>query len=934
MSADVVKFAFIAGELSPTLWGRGDLTKYDLGMAEAYNFFVDYRGGLSSRPGFEFCEFVSVDTAETRLVPFAFNPDLENTYVVVFGEQYVRFIQDGGYVLLDAVNITAVTQAEPPVVTAVAHGVANTKWIKITGVEGMTELNGRTFRAANVTADTLELTEIFDGTDIDATGYGAYTSGGTVAEIYEIVSPYLAEELAGLNFDQYRDTLRITSRDDLPPRDLVRTDHTDWEIIDTVISPYEEGPTITSESMSAAGDAQLVFAVTSVFADGTESAIGNLWKLDNCVNFPVTEGSVSITWTPDPDAIEYKVYCSIVSVTEELSYGTELGYAGRTRGTKFTNPNIIPDFGQTAPTHYHPFAPGAITSIKVTAGGAGYTPASVLTMGGGGSDFDGQVITDDSGAIVAVVIKNGGEGYVTPTLSASLGAGATFDVSARAMTGTYPSLSRIFQQRQVYAASFNNPITLWGSQYKRFDNFSSSDFVLDSDSFEFDLDTAAIAPIKHLLVTRGGLLAMTQDNVWMVNGGGTNEPLTPTNALADRQTYTGVSDLPPLPIDSDILYTEGKGYGVRALSYNEISRVYAGEDKSILANHLFGKKKEIVAWAYQESPFKCVWAIRADGIMLAFTIVKAEDVYAWTPTGTRGAFIDVVSVREITEDRVYVQTQRFIRGRWTKMIERMDLRQFVNVEDAWCVDAGLSLSGTKPAGNVMIYKNSADEWVATASSSVFVDSENKILRAGNGIFRVISWHSAVEAQLEILQAPDNFMPETDDMLTFRSPEGEWTLDTPVTSLGGLWHLEGETVSILADGNVYNPQEVTNGTITLPVGVTRAIVGLAFHCQGKTLPLIVPEAGIEGRRKRIVGVAARVTRSRGLKIGMDYDSLYPMKERTNEAWGQPTALQNTMRYTPIGTTWDEDSHTYFKLEDPLPVTLLSIVQDIEVGDEPD
>jgi hypothetical protein len=917
MSADVVKFAFIAGEISPTLWGRSDLTKYDLGMAEAYNFFVDYRGGLSSRPGFAFCEFVKDDDKKTRMVHFAFNPDIENTYIVLFGDEYIRFLQDGSYVLEDGIAFTSVTNG---VVSSTAHGLTDGRWVKI---------NGRSYEVSSVSTNALTLLTIPDGETASLT-----TGAGTMYPVYEIVSPYNEDELDGLSFEQYRDTLRITSKDDLPPYDLVRSDHTDWTIDETEISEYREGPTIISESLSDTGDAQTIFAVTSVYDDGSESAIGNLYKVDSMVNYPVTEGSVSIRWTPDPDAIEYKVYRSIVSVSESLSYGSELGYAGRTRGTKFTDPNIIPDFGQTPPTHYHPFKPGAITSIKVTAGGSGYSPTSSLTMSGGGSGFDGQVIVDDSGGIVNVLIKNGGSGYENPTLSVGTGSGATFEVEARPTSGTYPALSRIFQQRQIYAASWNNPITLWGSQYKRFDNFSSSDFVLDSDSFEFDLDTAAIAPIKHLLVTRGGMLAMTQDNVWLINGGGANEPLTPTNALADRQTYTGVSDLDPLPIDADILYVEGKGYAVRALSYNEISRVYAGEDKSILSNHLLGAGKEIIRWGYQESPFKTVWAVRSDGMLLAFTIVKAEDVYAWTPCGTKGRFLDLVVVREITEDRVYVTTQRYINGRWTKFIERMDLRQFVNVEDAWCVDAGLSLSGTYPDAEITIYQNDDEEWIVEASASVFTDSAGKILRAGNGIFAVSSVTSGTEAVLEVYKAPTNFIPETDDTRTFPVLSGNWTLDAKVTTLGGLWHLEGEEVSILGDGNVFPRQTVVDGTVTLPVGVTRAIVGLPYVCRGKTLPMIVPDAGIEAKRKRVVGIAARLTRSRGLQYGDAYDRTYEMKERTDEAWGQPTRLQEGIRYQYIGTTWDENGHTYFKLEDPLPVTLLSLVSDIEVGDEPD
>lgn len=929
MSTDVVKYAFIAGEISPTLFGRSDLTKYDLGMAEAYNFFVDYRGGLSSRPGFEFCDFVLADDQEVRLEPFTFSPDIENTYLLVFGDEYIRFMQDGAYVLSSPKTITGVTQANPAVVTSAAHGLANGRWVKISGVAGMTELNGRTFEVAGVTANTFQLKAVPSGVNFDTTGFGAYVSGGSASPIYEIVSPYAAGDLAGLNFSQYRDYVRITSRD-FPPHDLIRNDHDDWDIDETVISPYYEGPTIGSSTASDVGDAQTIFSVTSVYEDGTESSLGNLFKVSNIVNYPVTEGSVSITWTADPEAVEYKIYRSVISVSESLSYGSELGYAGRTRGTKFTDPNIIPDFGQTPPRNSHPFAPGAIVKITVTAGGAGYSSTNVPVMSGGGSGFDAQVIVDDAGAIVNVVIKNGGEGYSAPTIDFGAG-GATATVEARPLTGTYPALSAIFQQRQIYAATENQPITLFGSQYRRFDNFASSDFVLDSDAFQFDLDTAAIAPIKHLISTRGGLLAMTQDNVWIVNGGANGQALTPSNAVADPQTYNGVSDLRPIAIDAEILYTEGKGYAVRLLAYNELSKVYSGEDKSILSNHLFGRGKRIVRWAYQESPFKTVWGVREDGALLAFTIVKSEEVFAWTPCGTKGRFLDVVALREIDEDRIYVVTQRYIGERWTKFIERMDLRTFVNVEDAWCVDAGLALSGDRPNASITIFRTEDDEWSVEADSPVLV--QNAILRAANGIFKVTGL-GASTAALTMYSRPTNFIPETNDTQTFLVAPGDWTLDLPIDEISGLWHLEGEEVTIFADGNVFPKQTVVNGAITLPQEVTRAIIGIGYTCRAKTLPMIVPDAGIESKRKRVPGLAVRLTRSRGLRYGDSYDHTYAMKERTNELWGRPTELQEGIRYQHLGTTWDEDGQTYFKIEDPLPVTLLSIVSDIEVGDEPD
>lgn len=75
-------------------------------------------------------------------------------------------------------TITGATQANPCVITAVAHGFSNGDRVKITGVAGMTELNGRIFTVANKADDTFELNED-NGGNINSGGFGAYTSGGT-----------------------------------------------------------------------------------------------------------------------------------------------------------------------------------------------------------------------------------------------------------------------------------------------------------------------------------------------------------------------------------------------------------------------------------------------------------------------------------------------------------------------------------------------------------------------------------------------------------------------------------------------------------------------------------------------------------------------------------------------------------------------------------
>jgi hypothetical protein len=71
--------------------------------------------------------------------------------------------------------ITAITAANPPVVTSAAHGYTNGSIVFITSVVGMTQVNDRAFIVANTATNTFELK------GVDGTGYTTYGSGGTAA---------------------------------------------------------------------------------------------------------------------------------------------------------------------------------------------------------------------------------------------------------------------------------------------------------------------------------------------------------------------------------------------------------------------------------------------------------------------------------------------------------------------------------------------------------------------------------------------------------------------------------------------------------------------------------------------------------------------------------------------------------------------------------
>jgi hypothetical protein len=226
---------FTGGELSPRLDGRNDLNKYSSGCKTLENMIVYPHGSAARRSGTQFVAEVKNSAAKTRLIPFEFSTT--QTYMLEFGNQYIRFYKDNGQILESDVTISGATQANPVVITATGHSYDNGDEISITGVVGMTELNNKRYLVANKTTNTFEITDV-DGTNINGTGFTAYTSGGVANRVYEISTPYLTAELFDIKFAQSADVMYITHPNHEVEK-LSRTGHTSWTLADV---DFTDGP--------------------------------------------------------------------------------------------------------------------------------------------------------------------------------------------------------------------------------------------------------------------------------------------------------------------------------------------------------------------------------------------------------------------------------------------------------------------------------------------------------------------------------------------------------------------------------------------------------------------------------------------------------------------------------------------------------------------
>ena len=226
---------FTGGELSPRLDGRNDLNKYSSGCKTLENMIIYPHGSAARRSGSRFIAEVKSSAAKTRLIPFEFSTT--QTYMMEFGNQYIRFYKDNGQILEGDKTISGATQANPVVITATSHGYSNGDEISITSVSGMTELNNKRYLVANITTNTFEITNV-DGTNINGTSFTAYTSGGVANRVYELSTPYLTAELFDIKYAQSADVMYITHPNHEVEK-LSRTGHTSWTLSDV---DFTKGP--------------------------------------------------------------------------------------------------------------------------------------------------------------------------------------------------------------------------------------------------------------------------------------------------------------------------------------------------------------------------------------------------------------------------------------------------------------------------------------------------------------------------------------------------------------------------------------------------------------------------------------------------------------------------------------------------------------------
>lgn len=493
--------------------------------------------------------------------------------------------------------------------------------------------------------------------------------------------------------------------------------------------------------------------------------------------------------------------------------------------------------------------------------------------------------------------------------------------------GNYPRAGCYHQQRMSFGGSDNGPQTVWLSQVGNFWNFNRSFPLRDDDACQFTLDANQVNIVRWM-VSAGALLIGTAGGEWSLRSGSGSTGITPTAVDSRQESTHGSNAVQPAVAGSVTLFVQRGGRRLRELVYSWESDGYETADLSVLAEHMtfnYG----ITQMAWQQSPHQVLWCVREDGELLALTYMREHKVLAWHrhDLGGSGAVESVACIPQSDggEDELWLIVNRTIDGSTARYIERM-APSFVSddVEDATFLDSFLTYHDTADITAI----TQADPAVVTATAHGFSTADVVKIDDVAGMTEL----NGRSFSITVID-PDTFSLDDEDSSAYTAYVSGGIAAVKATTISGLDHLEGATVSILADGSPMAERVVASGEITLDRASALVHVGLPYFSDIQTLPLVIDEKarGLSvGRAMRVTRAMIRLYRSQGLNAGTDFDaSMRELPWRSSgDVMGAPLPLFSGIVEADIDSEIEQVQQICLRQAAPLPCTILSITPELE------
>jgi hypothetical protein len=146
-----------------------------------------------------------------------------------------------------------------------------------------------------------------------------------------------------------------------------------------------------------------------------------------------------------------------------------------------------------------------------------------------------------------------------------------------------------------------------------------------------------------------------------------------------------------------------------------------------------------------------------------------------------------------------------------------------------------------------------------------------------------------------------------------------------TTISGLDHLEGEDVAVLADGEYVGTKTVSSGEITLNSSASVVQAGLAYNSNVETLGIEVQtdNGTIITRPKLVNTVWLSVYETQGIQAGPNTSRLKDVQDCASQLYDGDAQIL-------MDSGWEQNGRIYIRQADPLPMTILAITPQLDVG----
>lgn len=242
----------------------------------------------------------------------------------------------------------------------------------------------------------------------------------------------------------------------------------------------------------------------------------------------------------------------------------------------------------------------------------------------------------------------------------------------------YPQTVTIYQDRLCFAATEQQPDTLWSSVVGDYLNFAPRDsggLVTADYAVTVTVASQQVNEIRHLVPDGTGIFALTTGGEYLIGPSTNNEPFSASNVRAIPQTTIGSARVRPAKVGPVTLFLQKGAEVLREAAFAYDNDRYKARDTTIL--HPYVLNSGAISLAYSGAPYGVLWGALDNGTIAALTYDQDEELTGWqrhTIAGT-DAVVECTSTIPSPDgaiDDVFLIVARTIDGATVRYIEYID----------------------------------------------------------------------------------------------------------------------------------------------------------------------------------------------------------------------------------------------------------------------